>query len=53
MEIQQRLYALNVAAGSAITLPPYQKQKAGGVHHTLGYGAIDRITTYCPPPAYS
>jgi len=51
MEIQQQLYALDVAAGSAITQPPYQN--AGGVHRTLNHGAIDKITTYCPPPAYS
>jgi hypothetical protein len=51
MEIQRRLYALNIAAGSAMALPLYQN--AGDVHHTLGYGAINRITTYCPPPAYS
>ena len=53
MEIQRRLYALNVAAGSAITLPPYQKQKVGGPPHMLSCGAIDIITTNSPPPAYS
>ena len=51
MDIQRRLYVLSVAARSAMALPPYQD--AGGVHHTLVYGAIDRITTYYPPPAYS
>jgi len=51
MEIQRQLYALNIAAGSAMALPVYQG--AGEVHHALGYSTMDRITTYCPPPAYS
>lgn len=53
MEIQRQLYTLNVAAGSAIALPPYQNQNTVEVHRTLVYGAIDNITTCCSPPAYS